>query len=254
MSARKTVLDLATFSLGAVSQLANLKDASWRVDNVTEEEQPVSTRQGKVELVKRRLSIQASIMQAVTGVRQTNLNTAVYTIGAVDFLGDLRGGTLTIETVSDEGSGLADEWTYPNPVGTRISLEADQLILANATTSLFNTAGGVASGLNVTVAITVGDLVFSCPFKMTAAEKRFEDGKVILLGLEFEQRGSPTISGNTLLVLITTGLASAAYSMDDSVDTISGTCMMTRAVIRFDDAKIIDDMFSFEGQGAPTFG
>jgi len=254
MAARKTHLNLTTFTVGGVASIASVKDATWRVQNASTNEKALAGRHAKHVLNKRQLLITASLMQQVGGAGQTNLDTSVYTVGGVDYLGDLKNGRLLIETIADEGSGQADEWTFPNATGTEITVEADQLILAAATVSLLNTAGGAKAGLNVTVAFTVGGAVYSCPMFMSAAEKRVEEDRIILLGLEFAQRGTPTLSGQTLLTLIATGTSVGTYSIDDSIDTVSGNCILMRAEMQFNDAGIVMDQFTFEGQGTPTFG
>lgn len=254
MAARKTHLDLTTFTVGGVASVASVKDASWRVQNASSNEKPLGGRHAKHLLNKRQLTISASLMQQVTGAGQTNLNITLYTVGGTDYIGDLKNGRLLIETMADEGSGARDEWTFPNATGTEISIEAEQLVLSAATVTLFNTAGGAKAGLEVTVAITVGGAVFSCPMLMTAAEKREEEDKVLLLGVEFAQRGTPSLSGQTLLTLICTGTAVGTYSIDDGVDTVSGNCLAMRAEIRFNDASIVMDQFTFENQGTPSFG
>lgn len=95
--------------------------------------------------------------------RKISTGTTVWSIGSVDYVCDVKDGTLTVESDTEEGKGICSAWSYP--ILTGMKWKVDCTIFVNTTlASLMGVAvgqaaklGGIGSGTTVAISITIPD-------------------------------------------------------------------------------------------------
>ena len=107
------------------------------------------------------------------------------------------------------------------------------------------------SSVETSLSLTVGGATLVLPITLTSAEYTVERDGLILVNVEFEQRGTPTtVSGVTLLTSVLTGTTLIAFvATIATVGTYTGSTLIDSATFTIPEQGIITEQYNFKGLG-----
>jgi hypothetical protein len=99
--------------------------------------------------------------------------------------------------------------------------------------------------------LSVGGVVLVLPITLTSAEIATERDGLILVNIEFEQRGTPTtVSGSTLLTSVLTGTTLIAFvATITTIGTYTGSTLIDSATFTVPEQGIVTEQYNFKGLG-----
>ena len=251
--ARKTHLDVTSVTLISTDDyLGTFEALDVKFDPTQVNAKGVYSRYQKPEITKKKATFSIENMLTASGTRKSALDMSVFTVGGTDYLGALQSLDLNISTVAPDGSGVADVWEYPYAVGTEIDGSFEiQIASAAALTALLG-ANDITSP-NVTIAATFAGAAFSVASQLASAGHSIKVDGIQTERISFKPRGTPSISGNTILALILTGTAqTTTANLATGAKTYSGTCLLVKSEIKIAKGQLIKDRHEFQWQGTPT--
>ena len=245
--------DLTTYTLGGTSYLADFTNVSFKVGANVEEGKGGAQRHSDAVPVKRMFEARTEIMRTVTGARQTSLTMSVANIVAT-IVAKVRNVTINVNTTLQECSARADEFQTHQATGTKHTGSATLQILDADTTTLFDTLNGSLAGLTTTLSLTVGGVVLVLPILLTGAEVVVERDNLILVNVDFEQKGTPTTAtGSTLLTSVLTGTSLFTIVCQiATVGTYTGNSVIESATFTMPEEGIVTEQYNFKGLGQPV--
>lgn len=252
MSLRKSALNVALFTVGGTSFLGDTKTWDFSIDVSDDDCRVAEDRYHASVPTKKALTFSIERIPHVTGVCQSNLNISVWSIGGNSYLGELESGSISITTDTQDGSGVADIWQFPNSVGTDLEIQTNQFITTNS--ALFQLAAqNNISGIQVALIITLGGTSITVNGTMTAASHRIEAGQLQMTGVTFKLRGTPTAAtGDAIVLEILTGDSFVAWEIDTGAGAYSGDAIITQTTINFNQAQLLSMQHTLANQGAPA--
>lgn len=249
---------LATLNNGsAVSMLGKFKAMGLSPEIVTADGRAVSQRYGNEVETKRRMAFTIDeLITSGSNVRQTNLQISVFSIGGEDILFRLRGGSLSVDTVTDEVSGVADLFESEVAVATNFQIDSNYRVDLNPA-FMQTILDGASADLKVTALVNLGGVQATLPCLLKTGSLSIDSSKAQMENVTLANAGTPSsVSGNPLLVSILTGTGAFGYSFQTSSGTggaaVSGNALLKSTRISFDNAAIIGASHSFVGLGQPT--
>lgn len=228
----------------------DLQGLTWNLELVNSNGKVIDDRYSKAVGTKKRHTFSASLFHRNTTL-QTNLDVTVASVGGTDILALVRSGSLRVTTITDEGSGIADAYTYPWAMGTEIELSIEKLVSTSA--AFAGLGDGVLTGFAVAVSIAVGGTAFQAPMILTGVVHQIDVDKIQIENCTLSLDGAVTAcTGHALVTAIVNGTAATNFSLATGANTYAGNCLVTGCTIDFQDASIVSDRIDFEVQGAPT--
>jgi hypothetical protein len=243
--------DLTAYTLGGTSYLADFTNVSFKVGVKTEEGKAGAARHAQSTPVKRMFEAKTEVMRTVTTTRQTSLTVTVASIVA-SITAKLRSCTINVTTASQECSALADGFETYQATGTKFTGSGVLQILDADTTTLMETVNNATlSSVETTLSLSVGGVVLVLPITLTSAEIATERDGLILVNIEFEQRGTPTtVSGSTLLTSVLTGTTLIAFvATITTIGTYTGSTLIDSATFTVPEQGIVTEQYNFKGLG-----
>jgi hypothetical protein len=253
MAVRKSALDVAVFTLGGTSFLGDTKSWDFQVD-VTDDDCRVATDRYHVSVpVKKKLEFTIERIPHVTGVCQSNLSISVYTVGGTSYIGSLESGSISITTDTEDGSGAADLWEFPNTTGTDVEVQTNNFVTSNADLFQLAMANNITA-IQVDVVLNLGAVTVSLPMTMTSASHRIEEGQLQMQNVTFKLQGEPnSASGDAVVLEILTGDAYVSWVCDTDAGEYSGNAIITQTSLNFNQAQLQSAQHTLANQGAPSF-
>ncbi len=118
MATRLTAADLAIFTAGGQSFLADLRGLVQETKTQAREVTPVTSLGAVREPVRRGVTIQAQLTsRKVSGARVTHLDLGSISLAGVNLLGNLLAGRFEGVLRHQDAAGVGDEWQRPVLVG-----------------------------------------------------------------------------------------------------------------------------------------
>jgi hypothetical protein len=243
--------DLTAYTLDATSVLDVFTNVSFKVSAQVEEGKGGAARHSKAVPVKRSFEASTELMRDVSGTRQTTLTLTVANIVA-DVLAKIRTLNINISTASQECSGRADGFMTYQSTGTKFTGSATlQILDADSTTLMETLNNATLSSVETTLSVSIGGMVLVLPVTLTTAELRTERDGLILVNIDFEQRGTPTTStGNTLWTTALTGDTLVTFvATITTIGTYTGTTLVESASLTIPETGIVTESYTFKGMG-----
>ena len=254
MSNPLSALNFAAFSLGGTDMLALLKTFSFQVENIQVDGAGLADRYPQFQTVKQSQSAEFTVfVNGSGGLRASNLDISLWSIGGTAYLGTIRRGKIEATTEVQDRSGIADAYLYPNATRTKVEVTTEKLVVGSAALTGAMMTGTVAS-FNVTAAITFGATVFSCPMTLRAVRHTIERNAMQLEDVVMTWAGTPTgPSDSSLLGNILLGTALVTLSANTGGGTYATgtgqTALIQSLTASFRDAAIIEMVGHLEMQG-----
>lgn len=242
--------DLSAYTLGGTSYLGDFTNVSFKVGANVAEGKGGAQRHANAVPVKRMFEAKTEIMRTVTGARQTTLDLSVCSLVA-DIMAKVRNLTLNISTTLQECSARADQFETYQSTATKFTGSATLQILDADTTTILDTLNGSLAGLSTTLSVTIGGVVLVLPVTLTGAEITVERDNLILVAVDFEQRGTPTTcTGSTLLTSVMTGttLITVVCTIA-TLGTYTGNTAIESATLTIPESGIVTEQYNFKGLG-----
>ena len=245
--------DLTAYTLGGTSYLADFSNVSFKIGVNVEEGKGGAQRHANAVPVKRMFEARTEIMRTVSNVRQTTLTLSVASLVA-DVIAKVRNLSISISTTSQECSARNDQFETYQSTGTKFTGNATLQILDADTTTLLDTVNGTLSGVETTLSITVGGVVLVLPVTLTSAEITVERDGLILVAVDFEQRGIPTTTtGSTLWTLVLTGTTLVQIvTTIATIGTYTASTLIDSATFTIPESGIVTEQYTFKGLGQPV--
>lgn len=243
--------DLTAFTLAGSTVLDTFTNATFKTTVQVEEGKGGAARHSLAVPVKRSFEASAELMRDVSGTRQTTLTLSVANLVA-DVIAKVRTVTINVSNANQECSGRADGFMTYQATGTKFTGSATLQILDADTTTLMETVNNATlSSVNTTLSLTVGGVTLVLPVTLTSAEYRIERDGLILVNVEFEQRGTPTtVTGSTLFTSIMTGATTCAIvATITTVGTYTGSSIIESATFTLPETGIVTESYTFKGLG-----
>lgn len=251
-------VSLATLNNGVpIDMLGKFRAIGLDPEVVTADSRAVAQRYGNEVPVKKRMPFTIEeLVTAANGRRQTNLNVTVFSIGGTDVLFRLRGGSMAIETQTDEVSGVNDEWEYEVATGTTFSLDSNYRVDLNP--AFVQTAiDGADADLEVIGLVNLGGISATLPLLIKGGSLKIDVLKAQMESCTMVNRGEPSaVSGNPVVASILAGTAAFGYAFRTSPGAagakVEGNCLCKSTRLSFDNASLIAASHSFVAVGQPT--
>lgn len=257
MSARKTGLTIAAYTLDGNAHLGDLRMFSMDLVGTEAERQGIAATSAYTQVVKRSATHSFELVRDNAGPAYTNLDVSVWTPDGSARLGDLKSGSLSLAVPVQDGSGLADAFEFAHVVGARrISVEAEMLIpAAAATEQVLDDArsANVADWTMATVLLSLGGASFNLPMTLTAASHKADIDGFQVVSASYALRGTPaaTPTGGSLLGVAFAGDALVSLVADMGFKTWSGTGVVESLSLEFADGALQKLSGTLKMQGQP---
>jgi hypothetical protein len=243
--------DLTAFSLAGSSVLDTFTNVKFSVTAETEEGKGGAARHSLAVPVKRSFAASADIMRDSSGTRQTTLTLSVANLVA-DVIAKVRNLSINVSNANQECSGRADGFMTYQATGTKFTGSATLQILDADTTTLMETVNNATlSSVNTTLSVTVGGVTLVLPVTLTSAEYSTERDGLLLVNVNFEQRGTPTtVTGSTLFTSVMTGTTLVAFvATITTIGTYTGSTLIESATFTLPETGIVTEQYNFKGLG-----
>jgi len=263
MSARATILDLSAFTIGGTSQLATIRDVAYSVTPEHVEGKPIVRMGGSAQPVKRSATVSTPLMTVVSDpTKVTNLNISAFSIGGVDTLANLIGGSFSGSFSLAEGKGVADEWAYPHVVGkdyaATIRIGVPATIAMGIPTAVH---AATTASLPMVFTITISSVAVTLPMLIANYRHLFTENDIQVLEVELVGRSPDTgtyptaPTGTTTLLekaLNAPGTALAFVLTSKAAGGVSYTGNFVYSSFSFDfnQSSIIATQYEFASVGA----
>jgi len=255
-----TNLDIATLSIGGNSYLRNAEGVSLDMNFNLAAAHGIDMRHMHEVATKRRNTFSVPMFRFTSARPRTNLDFTVFDFASAQLLGSLKSGAITITTQTEDGSGLADPYTFPIPVATEVELRGSLLCRGTPDNAILDAAAdGALTALEVTMAVTASSVAFAMPMVVSSVAHNKQRGAIEKYDLVMRPQAAHTSSygitqnfaGVPLLQSILTGTAFAAFTIGTTGGiTYTGNAIVTSGEMSWQDAAVISDRFEFEVQGA----
>lgn len=172
--------DLSVFTLGGASQLDYTMRAQMVTDPTLDDGSAVTSGGERAEVVKRGFSIECSLLSTGsvnTASRACNLDLSAFSIGGVDYISYVKGGSFNGSYPCFDSSGAGDVWKWMQTEAnrTKVTVTVDLLIpRATATANALRVLGALIdtndaedalvalsfalNGVTVALGVTIGNV------------------------------------------------------------------------------------------------
>lgn len=270
--------DLSVFSVGGNSLLTVIKGVEYEVSPTNADTSTISrvgTRRQKVKNTAMLRTATMSTLSGDSGMVASNLAISAFTIGGVDFLSYLKGGSFSGSFTEEDTSGPADAWTWAQIFGKDYSAEVTLMIPAAGDSQTPNFARSLMDEIHdadlndqdttrVAFSITIDGVAITVPMIIANVKHVINEKthQIITLSLEGNDPGTgdyPTAptgttsllekafnAYNTALAVVLTPAAGAAGL------TYAGNVIFGPFSFSFNNAEIIQIQYEFHNRGAFT--
>lgn len=252
MANKKTNLDTSLFTLGGVDFLELVENMSFDLEVMTDLCKSVAERYGAEKGTKKEFKFSCDILQHVAAACASGLTLSVFTSDGTSYLGEIDGFDLDVTTETQNGDGATEVFRWPQAVGTDYNISAQKFITTNADWMEDAIANNVTD-IEVVVAFTVAGIVFSAPMILSSSKHSIQGGSLQMEDVSIKKGGTPTISGDALLVEILTGDAYLSWAADSDAGAYSGNALITSAKLGVKNGALVKSAYEFSNQGAPSF-
>jgi hypothetical protein len=262
MSLALTNLDITTLTIGGTSYLRNAEGVSFDFGFPLDDAHGIAMRHKHRVATKRRNTFTVPMFRFTNSRPRTNLDVSLFDFGTEELIGDLKSGSIRISTDVEDGSALADGYTFPVPVGTNVEVSGSLLVRGGAELAILDAIGdGALTDLEVAMAVTIDGIAFAMPMVVSSAALSKQRGALQKYDITMEPQATMTsnygitqdMAGVALMQSIISGSAFVAFSVvtTDGL-TLSGNAILLSGECTFDDQAVVRDSFEFEVQGALT--
>lgn len=260
MSLALTNLDITALTIGGNSYLRNAEGVSFDFNFPLDDAHGIAMRHKHRVATKRRNTFTVPMFRFTNSRPRTNLDISLFDFGTEELLGDLKSGSIRISTDVEDGSGIADEYTFPVPVGTTVEVSGSLLARGGAELPILDAVGdGALTDLEVVMAVTIDGVAFAMPMVVSSAALSKQRGAIQKFDITMEPQATMTsnygitqdMAGVALMQSLISGSAFAAFSVvTDGGLTLSGNAILLSGECTFNDQAVVRDSFEFEVQGA----
>ncbi len=270
--------DIAVYTLDGASQLGIMKGVGYTIQLDDADTTTVARAGKRRQSVKKSATITSGFMSPLSGdaaLVSTNLAVSAFTVGGVDYLAYLRGGSVKGSFDVREVSGVAAPFKFPQIFGKDYSADIT-LILPVAGASQVPNSARVLGVLvhdpdltdqdlsRVTMTVTIDGTAITIPMQVMSLKHDVngQQEQIITLSLAGNDPGTgayPTApTGSTsllekffnayntaLAVVLTTGAVASG-------ETYSGNFIVTDFGFSFNDAEVIMIDYTLSSQGTVT--
>ncbi len=258
MSNPLTSLNFAAFSIGGTDMLALLRTFAFSVENEQVDAAGLADRYVVHQVVKQSQSAEFTVfVNGSGGLRASNLDITLWSIGGTAYLGAIRAGSIVATTESRDRSGIADAYQFPNATRTQVEVRTEKLVIVSAPFVESLMTGSISS-FNVTATITFAGSAFSCPMSIKSARHSISRDELQMEEVVLTLAGTPTgPSDSSLLgnILLGTSLVSlSAATGGGTYATGTGqTALIDRLTTSFKNAALVQQTGTLTMQGAGTW-
>lgn len=265
MALRDQIGDISIFSVNSVNLLADINNVTFTIDENQADGSAVA-RAG-MTMVGTKLSgtIATEILSTTSSPdRVTHLNLTVFTIGGVDYLGEVRSidfqGTFT--QVQQAGAG---EWfTKPQNVkkdySATVEIDVTSTYAEDFMTLMASTTG---TDRNVVLSLTVNAVAYTLPMRLktVALGAQRDDLQRLTLTLTGHDPGSsnyptaPTGTVGLLAQAFNAPFAEMAFEFESKAANgvnLAGNCVFQSFGFRIEDDALVTTNYTFSTYGAVT--
>ena len=268
MGAVKTALAFKALSadttdllgLDAVASTATLESFSFNISPTEADGAGLGQAYGFAQLCKIATSIDAKCKMVGTTARTTNLDISVFSIGGVDYLGTLKSGSVKVVNATADGSGVADKFTYPNAVGSTITMTGKLLVPTVIHALLTAAMSATITTRNVALVITIGGITVTAPMLLASVVHTATRGGLQELDITLSGRGTPTTPATPASIYVTaiTGTAACTIWADTGAGQYGLTgaripCIIEECSFDFADGAIVTNSWKFGLQGTVAY-
>lgn len=268
---RITTADVSVFSINSNSLLSLIKNAKITT-NIDQVDAKPFTRLGKTaHAVKKALQISYSSFSTISQPqRVTNINVTAFSYAGTDYIGTLRGGTLSADFTHVEGSGIGDIWKAPYITEKDYKLSGDLQLVDSATANFWqNNADEIhannLTGVNIAVSFVINSVTITLPMSITSAELVLDEGGLQVVRIECAGRSpdtgdyptAPTGTTSFLEKVLNAPQTALAFSITNTANTsfdvnLAGNCIIQSYSAQFQDGALVMEDFVWASQGAVT--
>lgn len=256
---------MSVMSVDGTSVLTAISNVMIELNSDIDEGRGIAYLGKTPNTVKQSYKISTSIMSAISAAtRVSNLDVSVFTIGGVDYLPFLRGGTISGSYEKDEAGGVANLWKYPlNTVkdyGGEVTLNLPLSTTANALRTILKAINDGATAHDVIVAITINSVAISLDMHITSFKFNGEPGKLqtVTLSLAGKDDGSNAVNspvGTTTLLekainVYKTPIAFSFTGKSTNSLNLAGDMIFSSFSFSFNDSQVISTDYEWESHGA----
>ncbi len=267
--------DLSVFSIGGNSLLALIKNVEYELSPENADTTTILRAGKRRQKVKAGTTIRTALMSTLTGdagLVSSNLAVGAFTIGGVDLLAYLRGGSFNGTFDVREVSGVAAAYKWPQIFGKDYTSEVTLVLPAAADSQTPNAARSFMASFHdpdlldqdltrVIFSITIDGTATTVPMIARTVKHQIngQQEQVFTISLEGNDPGTgayPTAPVGTtslleaafnaynapLAAVLTTGAALSG-------ETYSGNVIITSFGFNFNDAEIIEISYEFASRG-----
>lgn len=264
---RQDVGDISAMSVDGNSVLTTIRNVNIELSSDTDEGRGIAYLGKSPNTVKQSYKISTSIQSAISAAtRVSNLDVTVFTIGAVDYLPFLRGGSISGSYDKDEAGGVGNLWKYPIPTvkdySGEVTLNLPNSATANALRTILKNINDSATAHDTIVAITINAIAISLDMHITSFKFNGEPGKLqtVTISLAGKDDGSNPVNtpvGTTTLLekafnVYKTPIAFSFTSKTSTSLTLAGEMVFSSFSFSFNDAQIISTDYEWESHGVVT--
>ena len=273
---RQDIADLAVFTWGPgpTSLLAVVSNVEFSLPVDAVEGRGIKYRGKSPQAVKQGGIIRTTLMSDVSScVRVANVDVSAFTIGGVNFLAYLRGGSFSGSFEHDEAGGVGDYWKYPlvtvKDYASSVTLSIPDSGTANAFQDIL--AAGLAhatpanaiAARDVAFSITINGVAVTVPMFIADATWGGEAGRLQTVNLSLQGKDCDPTNYPTAPTGTTTLLEKAlnapktplAFSLTPKATNsanLAGEMVFSSFSFGFDDGQLIQTQYEFLTHGAVT--
>lgn len=263
-AARAISTDVSVYTLGGSSFLGDIRNASLTID-VGEEESSILTRiyEGH-SATARSATLKTSHLSRLSGsTAVSNVEVTAFTLDGTSHIGNLEGGSFTVEWIHAEGKGMVDKWLYPVLAKKRISGEGTLLVPATSGAGMaLVAASATVADLDVTYAVTINAVSFSFEgflksFEHAISMAEVQKHTVQILGKDPDSGTYPSAPTGTATLPATFVNGTAALAMVLTSKLVGGVSyagdfLPKSMTVRFNQAGLVQTEYEFASQGTLT--
>lgn len=245
-----TNLSVLAFTPDGQNLLGNLQDITIRADNTVKDASGLADRFEFNQAVKQQTQMDFTVTMPslISGLKASNLDITLWTIGGTAYLGQLRSGQISVTTKTSERSSIAQSAKFAQAVKTPYTVTSDFAVLNSAAFTKAMVNAATPTAFDVVAQITYGAETFEAPMVLKSASHEIKNESVQMEKVVLEAQGAPSSPVDTsLLGLVLTGNAAISIAVDTGANQYytgsyaspTANALITKLDVKFADEAII---------------
>jgi hypothetical protein len=236
-----------------------VRNVTYTGDVETTDGAGVADIYGEDNAVAKSGTLSFALMTQYSGTTKVNnLDVSVFSVGGIDYIGNLEGGELAIEWAHAEGKAINDKWRYPVRDSKTIEASGQLRIPAAAGVMLSTRFHDEAyAQLDVNFSVTINGVAYAFPGLLKQLGVAIGETGPQMMPVQITGKGAPTAPGGTatLLAHMLNGSAALPVVLTTKAaggQTISGNFLPRSARVSFAGESLVMVQYEFASQGVVT--